>query len=180
MPRLTDGAIDDLSRRHLKKLMELCQTPKQRLVDKMPDNYSYLPFMMKMFRNAKFFHCMRDPRDVAVSCWMTDFRSIRWANRFTDIASRINTYQHLMERWRKMYGEAIIDISYEDTVHNFEATARRIIDACELTWDIACLEFYRTSRRVRTASVTQVRQPIYKNSLSRWKNYERELSELFA
>lgn len=145
----------------------------------MPDNYLYLPLMTRMFPNAKFFHCVRDPRDVAVSCWMTDFRSIRWANDIKHIASRLNEYKKVMKYWEQFFGDLIVEVNYEDTVQDFEATARRIIDACGIPWDPACLEFYRTSRRVRTASVTQVRQPIYKKSLARWKNYQDYLADMF-
>jgi hypothetical protein len=72
------------------------------------------------------------------------------------------------------------EVDYEDTVTDLEGTARRLLAACEQEWDPACLQFHRTQRPVRTASVTQVRQPVYTRSVARWKNYEHELGELFA
>ena len=69
----------------------------------------------------------------------------------------------------------LVELDYEETISEFEPTARRLIAACGLDWDPACLEFYRNERPVRTASLTQVRQPIYNGSVARWKNYEPEM-----
>jgi hypothetical protein len=74
----------------------------------------------------------------------------------------------------------IHEVHYEDTVTDLEGVARRLLSACKQEWDPVCLEFHRTQRPIRTASVSQVRQPVYRRSLARWKNYEHELSELFA
>ena len=74
----------------------------------------------------------------------------------------------------------ILEVNYEETVTDLESTARRMIEACGLAWEPACLEFHRTERPIRTASVMQVRQPVYQRSVARWKNYEPALAELFA
>ena len=145
----------------------------------MPDNYLYVGLLAAMFPRAAFIHCRRDLRDVAVSCWMTDFRAIRWANDQSHIASRFRQYQRLSEHWRATLPVPVVEVEYEDTVSDLEGVARRLLDACGLDWDPACLEFHQTQRVVRTASVTQVRQPIYKKSVARWKNYKHEFAELF-
>ena len=155
-------------------------TQADRVVDKMPDNYMYLGLLAALFPRAVFIHCRRDLRDIAVSCWMTDFRSIRWANDPEHIASRFRQYRRLMDHWRKALPVTIHEVDYEETVADLEGVARRLLTACGLEWEPACLEFHRTQRPVRTASVTQVRQPIYTQSVARWKNYERELADLFA
>ena len=85
-----------------------------------------------------------------------------------------------MDHWRAVLPVPIHEVDYEETVADLEGVARRLLAACGLEWEPACLEFHRTERPVRTASVAQVRQPIYKQSVARWKNYERELAELFA
>ncbi len=131
-------------------------------------------------RNATFIHCRRDLRDVAVSCWMTDFRSIVWANSIEHIASRFQQYHRLMDHWRSVLPVPIHEVDYEETVDDLEAVARRLVAACGLEWEPACLEFHRNERPIRTASVTQVRQPVYKRSVARWKNYEPALTELFT
>jgi hypothetical protein len=111
---------------------------------------------------------------------MTDFRSIRWANDFDHIATRFQQYRRLMDHWRSVLPVAIHEVDYEAMVDDPERVARRLAAACGLDWEPACLDFHRTLRPVRTASVTQVRQPIYKHAVARWKNYQSSLAELFA
>jgi Sulfotransferase family len=161
-------------------LLALVKGRAERIVDKMPDNYMYLGFLAALFPQAIFIHCRRDLRDVAVSCWMTDFRSIRWANDPAHLAARFRQYRRVMDHWRAVVPVPVHEVSYEDAVADLEGTARRLIAACGLDWDPACLEFHQTRRPVRTASVAQVRQPIYKQSVARWKNYENPLASLFA
>jgi hypothetical protein len=82
--------------------------------------------------------------------------------------------------WRAVLPVAILEVDYEETVRDLESVARRLVAACGLEWKPACLDFYRNERPVRTASLTQVRQPIYQGSVARWRNYEPALAELFA
>ena len=165
---------------HEAKLHELDGGRTARIVDKLPDNYLYLGLLSVLFPRALFIHCRRDPRDVAVSCWMTNFRAIRWANDLEHIRHRFHEYDRVMAHWRSALTVPILEVDYESAVDDLEAVARRMIAACGLEWEPACLEFHRTSRPVRTASVTQVRQPIYKGSVARWMNYRPELGEFFA
>jgi hypothetical protein len=166
--------------RHLVRLAELDGGHTPRIVDKMPDNYMYLGLLAALFPRATFIHCRRDLRDIAVSCWMTDFRSIRWANDPQHLAHRFVQYGRLMDHWHSVLPVTIHEVHYEQSVDDLESVARRLIAACGLEWEPACLEFYKTQRPVRTASVAQVREPVYKRSLARWKNYEPDLAELFA
>jgi tetratricopeptide (TPR) repeat protein len=172
--------VEQLAERHLEGLAAIDQGRNPRIVDKMPDNYMYIGMLSLMFPDALFVHSRRDLRDVAVSCWMTDFRSIRWANDPQHIATRFQQYERIMNHWKEVMPVPIHEVNYEETVTDLEAVARRLIRACGLSWDPACLEFHRTDRPVRTASVMQVRQPVYQRSVARWKHYEPALSELFA
>jgi len=167
-----------LAQRHLDRLHTLDATA-ERVVDKMPDNYMYLGLLSVLFPQAKFIHCRRDLRDVAVSCWMTHFRQIGWANNRDDIAHRFREYRRIMDHWAQVLPASVLEIDYEDAVEDLEGVARRMVGWCGLEWDPACLEFHQTQRPVRTASVTQVRQPVYKRSVGRWKNYEDTLGSLF-
>ena len=151
-----------------------------RITDKMPDNYMYLGFLALLFPKARFLHCRRDLRDVAVSCWITQFRSIPWANDPEHLVSRFARYQRLMDHWQRVLPVPVLDVDYEDMVEDLDTVAHRILDFCGLDWEPACLEFHRTRRPVRTASLTQVRQPIYRRSLARWRNYEKSLQPLFT
>lgn len=180
VPLLTRDAINRLARGHLDVLGDLDGAGRADcIVDKMPDNALYLGLIAAMFPNARFIHCRRDPRDVALSCWMTQFAQIRWASDLGEIASRIREHRRLMEHWRRVLPVPLLEIDYESMVGGLEHAARRLLDWCGLSWDPACLEFHRTRRAVRTTSVAQVRQPIYRTSVGRWRHYERHLSGLF-
>jgi tetratricopeptide (TPR) repeat protein len=176
---LDPATLRRLAEKHEERLSELNKT-SSRIVDKMPDNYMYLGLLAALFPNATFIYCRRDLRDIAVSCWMTDFRSIRWANNTEHIAHRFLQHRRIMAHWRSVLPVQLHDVDYEETVEDLEGVARHLVAACGLEWDPACLEFHRTDRPIRTASVTQVRQPIYKRSVARWKNYEPHLGELFV
>jgi tetratricopeptide (TPR) repeat protein len=177
---LDAAALNRLAEQHLDRLREIDGGRAERIVDKMPDNYLFLGLLAALFPRATLIHCRRDLRDVAVSCWMTDFPNIQWANDLEHIASHFRQYCRLMEHWRAVLPVAIHEIDYEDVVADMEPVARKLLAACGLEWEPACLEFHRTRRRIRTASVIQVRQPIYRQSVARWKHYERALADLFA
>lgn len=179
LARWDRDAIQAVAQRHLERLQELNATAL-RVVDKMPDNYMYVGMLSVLFPKAKFIHCRRDLRDIAVSCWITNFRQIRWANSLEHIASRFHEYQRLIEHWQKTLPVPMLHIDYEDTVADLEGVARRLVSWCGLEWEPACLDFHQTERPVRTASVTQVRQPIYTRSVARWKNYAPALGDFFA
>jgi tetratricopeptide (TPR) repeat protein len=171
---LNEATTGRIAENHLARLHALC-ADRPRVADKMPDNYLYLGLLAILFPQAKFIHCRRDLRDVAVSCWMTNFRSIRWASDPEHIISRFHNYQRLMQHWREVLPVELLDVDYEETVADVEGTARRLIEWCGLTWEPACVRFHEGTRPVRTASVAQVRQPIYRRSIARWKHYEMSI-----
>ncbi len=146
----------------------------------MPENALYLGLIAALFPRARLIHCRRDPRDVALSCWMTHFARIRWACDPHDIATRIGEHRRVMDHWRKVLPVPVFELEYEAMVGEPEATARRLVGWCGLDWDPACLDFHKTRRPVRTTSVVQVRQPVYTTSIGRWRNYERWIPVLFA
>jgi tetratricopeptide (TPR) repeat protein len=181
---LAPEAVRGLAGRHLERLEALVNghgDRVERIVDKMPDNYLYLGLLAAMFPRATFIHCRRDLRDVAVSCWITDFRvdNIPWASDPGHIGSRFGQYLRVMDHWRDTLPVTIHEVDYEETVADLKGVARRLLAACDLDWEPACLDFHRTRRPVRTASIAQVRQPLYQRSVARWRNYERELADLF-
>ena len=175
--RLDRETAGRLASRHLERLRALNRTAL-RIVDKMPDNYLYLGLLASLFPRAKLIHCRRDLRDVAVSCWMTHFQEIRWANDQQHIASRFHEYQRMMEHWRKVLPVPLLEVDYEETVADLEGVARRLVAWCGLAWEPTCLEFHQAKRPVRTASAVQVRQPVFRTSVGRWKHYEHALASL--
>jgi tetratricopeptide (TPR) repeat protein len=151
-----------------------------RIVDKAPENYLDLGLLAALFPRARLVHCKRDVRDVALSCWFIQFAEVNWANDLGCIASRIHEYQRLMEHWQRVLPVPIVEVSYESLVANLEMEAKRLVAACGLNWEPACLTFHETRRPVHTASFAQVRRPIYKDSVGRWRNYADVLAPLFA
>ncbi len=111
---------------------------------------------------------------------MTHFREIRWTNDARHIASRFFAYQRIMEHWRKVLPAPLLEVDYEETVADLEGVARKLVARCGLAWEPACLEFHQTKRPVSTASAVQVRQPLYRTSVGRWKHYEQTLGRLFT
>lgn len=168
-----------LAHGHLERLNALNSTA-QRILDKMPDNYLYVGFMALLFPRARFLHCCRHIRDVAVSCWITHFRDIPWSNDFDLMASRFAQYHRVMENWKAVLPVSILDVHYEEMVEDLESVARRAVAFLGLEWEPSCLEYHRNQRPVRTASLSQVRQPIYRRSVARWRHYQDALQPLFA
>jgi tetratricopeptide (TPR) repeat protein len=168
-----------LAQRHLDQLGQLNCTAA-RVVDKMPDNYAHLGLLATLFPKAKFIHCRRDLRDVAVSCWMTELTNVRWSNDPDHIVARFRDYRRLMAHWRSALPVSMLEFNYEETVTDLPGAARRLVEWCGLDWEPACLTFHESIRPIRSSSVMQARQPIYTRSVGRWRNYERELGALFA
>ncbi|MFN4259868.1 MAG: tetratricopeptide repeat protein [Gemmataceae bacterium] len=175
--QLTPEHLRQLARPYLERLLRL-NNAADRIVDKMPDNYLYAGLIAALFPKARLIHSRRDVRDIAVSCWITNFKTIRWACDLEHIAARIRDYQRLMDHWRQVLPIPMLDIDYEETVNDLEGVARQMVDWVGLEWDPACLAFHETKRPIRTASVVQVRQPIYTRSVERWRNYEEALRPL--
>jgi hypothetical protein len=182
VPLLDAPTIRELALRHERRLRDLDGGRARRVISKMPEDYFYLGLIALMFPRAVVIHCRRDLRDVALSCWFTNFTEVLWANHQEHIASRFEGYRRLMEHWRDVLPSTLElhDVSYEDAVDDLEGVARRLLSAIELDWDPACLEFHRTRRPVKTASQVQVRKPIYRGSVGRWKLYKEEFAGLFA
>lgn len=143
-----------------------------RIVDKMPNNFVFLGLIHLLFPNARIIHCIRSPLDVSLSCYFQQFRSIEWSFDLAWIVEQYRFYRKAMAYWKKNLPEnTILDVEYEKLITNPELESRRLIEGIGLSWDSACLEFHNKKRTVNTASVWQVRQPVYTSSRRRWVNY---------
>jgi tetratricopeptide (TPR) repeat protein len=151
-----------------------------RITDKMPGNYQLVGLIHLILPSAKIIHVKRSPMDTCVSCFSRLFRHNQ--NQSYDLTEQglfYRNYHRLMQHWRQVLPEgAFYEVQYEDLVKDNEAQAKQLIDFCGLDWNNACLEFYKDKRTVRTASITQVRQPIYTSSMERWRRYEKYLDPL--
>ena len=152
----------------------------ERITDKMPGNFSLVGLIHLALPNACIIHACRDARDTAFSCFSLLFSgTLEFTYDLAELGRYYRAYLKLMAHWREVLPEGImLEVQYEDVVHDLESQARRIIAHCGLEWDDACLSFYETERSVRTASATQVRQPIYQSSIGRWRLHEEELQPL--
>jgi hypothetical protein len=150
----------------------------ERIVDKHPDNYLLAGWLRIAFPNAAIIHCLRDPRDVAWSCWMTQFADVRWCYELDHIANRIEQHRRLMHHWRGTIGESLTEVRYEHLVADPETELRRVLAAIGLDWHPAVLAFADRKGFVSSASRQQVREPLHARSLARWRNYEEALQPI--
>ena len=149
------------------------------LTDKMPENFHHLVFIRLLFPNSRIIHCVRSPLDTCLSCYFQDFTGYHdYAYDLVDLGKRHLEYQRLMSHYRDITGIPMLEVHYEDLVHDTEAWTRRIIDFCDLEWDEQCLRFYESDRVVRTASYDQVKEPVYTRAIDKWKHYESHLRPL--
>jgi tetratricopeptide (TPR) repeat protein len=165
--------------RYLEMLDAFSSAGIVRVVDKMPENINHLGLIAWLFPNAKVIICRRDPRDIAISCWQTGFRSCPWNNDPDHIARRLADFQRVLAHWERAQPLPCLELIYEDMVADLEQHAQRLIEFVGLEWDPVCLEFYSNPRTVRTPSLAQVRQPIHARSAGRWRNYEPYMRPLF-
>jgi tetratricopeptide (TPR) repeat protein len=160
LPALTDGAV--------------------RIVDKMPNNFNDIGLIRLVLPNARIIHTTRHPIDTCVSCYSKLFLNGQYFSYdLAELGRYYRGYRELMTHWRSVLPSgAMLEVSYEDVVDDLEGQARRLIDYCGLPWDDHCISFYKTIRLVKTASAAQVRQPLFRTSLQRWRKYEAGLTPL--
>ncbi|MEQ9344890.1 MAG: sulfotransferase [Thalassospira sp.] len=151
------------------------------LIDKMPGNFMFSGLIAMALPNAKIIHCRRNPIDTCLSCFSKYFVSgQRFSYDLTELGQYYRAYEELMTHWRQtLPPERFIEVGYENVVADIKAAAHRLTDFLGIDWDPALLTFHDNSRSVRTASANQVRQPIYRSSVERWRPYKKELTPLF-
>jgi tetratricopeptide (TPR) repeat protein len=154
----------------------------ERITNKTTDNFRFAGLVHLALPNARMIHARRNPVDTCLSCFSTLFAgNIPFAYDLAELGRYYKAYDALMAHWRETLPPgAMLEVAYEDVVADLEGQARRIVAHCGLEWDARCLDFHRTERRVRTASAAQVRRPIYRSSVERWRAYEPWLGPLLA
>ncbi|WP_206950965.1 tetratricopeptide repeat-containing sulfotransferase family protein [Trinickia acidisoli] len=166
---------------YLRRIMPLARG-HARLVDKMPANFLYAGLIPLILPRARIIHARRNAVDTCLSCYTKLFGGDqRFTYNQTELGQFYGYYRKLMAHWCGVLSpDRFIEIDYESVVDDLEGEARRLIDFLGLPWDAACLNFHDNPRVVRTASVNQVRQPIYRTSKGRWREYEDHLGPLLA
>jgi tetratricopeptide (TPR) repeat protein len=152
-----------------------------RFTDKLPMNFMLLGLIRLALPNAKIVHCVRDPRATCLSIYKQNFstENYRFAYDLRTIAQFHKLYQRLMDHWRRVFPGDIYDIEYEALTREPEREIRALLESCGLEFQEACLDFHRSRGTVKTASFSQVRQPMYDSSVELWKRYEAWLGPLF-
>lgn len=168
-----------LGQAYLSRVTPLAQG-RARLVDKMPSNFLYAGLIPLILPGARIIHARRDPVDTCLSCYTKRFAGEQpFAYDQAELGALYRSYARLMAHWRTVLPpERFIEVDYEAVVDDLEGEARRLIDFLDLPWDPACLNFHDNRRVVRTASLNQVRQPIYTTSKGRWHAYADYLGPL--
>jgi hypothetical protein len=140
----------------------------------------WIGLIHSVFPRARIIHCRRNPLDTCLSIYFTQFLTrMHFANDRSDLVHEYRQYERLMAHWRTVLPlDRFLEVDYETLVADREAGTRRLIAFCGLDWDQACLRPEDNRRIVRTASVWQARQPVYRSSIGRWRNYEPWLGEL--
>ena len=148
-------------------------------LDKTPTNYLYLGLIAKALPAASVIHIRRHPVDSCLSMYRTLFRTgYPFSYDLDDLAEYYVAYDRLMKHWRTEFPGVLLDVSYERLVENQERVSREIIAHCGLDWETACLEFDTNAAPVATASAAQVRKPVYRDGLMRWRRFEAQLAPL--
>ena len=180
---LTEMAPDELRLLGEKYLADtrVYRSGKPYFIDKMPNNFRHLGLIRLMLPRAKIIDARREP----LACCFSNLRQLfAKGQEFTysvdDIARYYRTYLELMRHWDGVLPGWVLRVHHEDVVDDLESQVRRILDFCGLPFEPACMEFHQTKRSVRTASSEQVRQPINRDGVDQWKNFETWLEPLKA
>ncbi len=184
-PECMEGLTADEAGRIVKKCLLYLRSfssAASHVTDKLPHNFVNIGFIHLLFPNAPIINCVRDSRDIAISNFFMDyhakFHGMGFAYDLKDLGHHINDYRRFMRHWHTLLPGRIFDIHYEDLIEEPEKNVRLLLDHIQVEWDNRVLNFHTSKRQVKTASLWQVRQPIYTKSKHRWKKYHNHLKPL--
>ena len=154
---------------------------KEYVTDKNPLNFLYIGFIKILFPNAIIIHCKRNSKDTCLSIYKNLFEdnNLGWTYNQKELGQFYNLYLEMMSFWKSKFSENILEIDYENLVNNQEKYSKKIISDCGLKWEENCLKFYNNKRPIRTLSINQARQSIYKSSINISDKYKGDLKDLF-
>ncbi len=163
---LADADLESIGQRYLARLPRV---ESRRITNKLPWNFLYAGLIHLALPQARLIHVRRDPVDTCLSCFCHLFAAnLPYSYDLGELGRYWRSYDRLMAHWHRVLPpDVLLEIDYEALVDDLETVARRMLAHCGLGWDARCLEFHRTERPVRTASMTQVRKPIYRSARRR-------------
>ena len=162
---------------------KVAKTEKKIIIDKNPSNFFWIGFLKLLFPNSKIIHCKRSLKDISLSVYKNMFGvpEMDWSYNGKNILSYIDIYIKMMSFWRTKYDSMIHDIYYESLISNKLEETKKLFSFCDLSWSEDIFEFYKTGKTIRTASVNQVKKPIYSTSVNlsdHYRNHIKFLEEL--
>ncbi len=179
--KLSETQRGDLGREYLKRTGVQRRTAKPLFIDKLPNNWLFVPFIQLILPNAKIIDARRHPLACCLSNFRQHFaRGQAFTYKLEDVGRYYADYVRLADHVDAVLPGRVHRVFYERMVEDTEAEVRALLDYCGLEFEPACLEFYNTERAVRTASSEQVRRPIYRDATGEWRSYEKHLSPLKA
>ena len=163
-------------------LLQRLSASAERIVDKMSSNFLHLGAIHAALPEARIIHMQRDPRDTCLSIYFQDLLyGHRYANDLEDLAQYYRDYARIMEHWRALLPpHVLLEVSYESLVADPETWSRRVLEFLGLPWDARCLDFQHNPRSVMSSSKWQVRQPLHRGAVGRWRNYQSFLGPLLS
>ena len=172
--------FETIGKSYLQNILPMAGPSAKKITDKLLTNYFFAGLINIIFPNAKIVHTHRNPVDTCLSAFTKLFKDdMPHSYDFGELGRYYLQYKDIMAHWHKVLpAGTILDVRYEDVVADTEGKARELIDFVGLDWDPACIEFYNSKRAVKTASVAQVRKPIYTQSVERWRRYGPGLQPL--
>jgi tetratricopeptide (TPR) repeat protein len=178
LERGSEAALDAAARRYLARFDGLDPRPR-RITDKLPHNAFFLGEIAQMFPAARVVYVTRDPLDAGLSIFARDFHATHdYATDLGAIGVFLREHRRLLEHWREHLPLALHELSYERLVAHPEDTTRGLLDFLGLPWDPSALRFHESERVARTASYAQVRRPLYRSSVGRWRAHAEWLAPL--
>jgi tetratricopeptide (TPR) repeat protein len=178
VPDLPEEKFSELGQTYL-ELTKKFRVGDPLFTDKNPANFAHVGLLKLILPRAKIINARRHPLDSCLGSFKQLFsRGGSFSYDLIELGQYYLQYQRLMDHWHRLMPGRVLDVHYEDIVADVEGQVRRMLEYCELPYEEACVRFHETRRAVRTASAEQVRQPIYRSSLSWWRNYEAELEPL--
>ena len=173
------GDMAQIGRAYLDRAVQHQRDPARRLIDKFPGNFFYVGLIAKALPQATFVCLRRQPMDVVLSnfknLFATTSRYYDYSYDLAEIAEYYVRFDRLMAFWRDQLPGRVLEIGYEDLVADQEGQTRRLLDHCGLEWSDSCLDFHKSAAPVSTPSAAQVRRPIYKDSVSKWRIHAEAL-----
>ncbi len=169
--------VEEGAARYLQELALHCPTAA-RITDKLPGNFARIGLIKTLFPDARIIHCQRNPIDNCVSIFFYYFAALTCSFELKELGQYYLDYQRLMSHWQSLFPGEIFNVQYENLVMDQERVSKQLIDYIGLDWDEKCMEFHSNQRNVMSPSNLQVRQPMYKSSMNRWKRYEKHLQPL--